>query len=80
VVRRRGRWALPLIELIRGEIDAYLVDCCQVWDHAPWVLLVREAGGAFTDHDGGGRADRRGGLYSNASLHGALLAAITPNR
>lgn len=70
------RSALPLVEVVRGEIDAFFVDCCQVWDHAPWVLLVCEAGGRFTDHEGGTRADRRGGLYSNAHVHDRLLAGI----
>lgn len=71
---------LPLVELVRGEIDAFYVDCCQIWDHAPWVLLVREAGGAFTDHEGGHSPAKRGGLYSNAPVHEALRAAIRPTR
>jgi fructose-1,6-bisphosphatase/inositol monophosphatase family enzyme len=71
------RSAPPLVDVIRGDIDAFYVDCCQVWDHAPWILLVREAGGAFTDHEGGGRADRRGGLYSGSGVHAQLVAAIS---
>ena len=67
---------LPLPEVIRGEIEAFYVDCCQVWDHAPWVLLVEEAGGRFTDHEGGRSPAKRGGLYSNAAVHDALLGAI----
>jgi len=67
---------LPLVDVIHGDIDAFYVECCQVWDHAPWVLLVQEAGGRFTDHDGGTRADRRGGLYSRAAIHDQLLAQI----
>ena len=74
-VRSWRRLSLP--EVIRGEIEAFYVDCCQVWDHAPWVLLVEEAGGRFTDHEGGRSPAKRGGLYSNAALHDALLAAIT---
>lgn len=70
------RSALPLVELIQGQIDAFFVECCQIWDHAPWVLLVEEAGGRFTDHEGGRSPDKRGGLYSNAQLHDMLLAAI----
>ena len=70
------RSPLPLVDVIRGDVDAFYVDCCQVWDHAPWVLLVEEAGGRFTDHDGGRRPDRRGGLYSAAAVHDELLAAI----
>lgn len=74
-VRRFDR--LPLPELIRGEIEAFYVDCCEVWDHAPWVLLVEEAGGRFTDHDGGRSPAKRGGLYSNLALHETLLRAGT---
>lgn len=76
LVQRRG-W-LALRPLVHGEIDAFLVDCCQIWDHAPWVLLVREAGGAFTDHLGGRSPDERGGLYSNGHVHDALAAACDP--
>jgi histidinol-phosphatase len=70
------RSPLPLVDVIRGDLDAFFVDCCQVWDHAPWVLLVEEAGGRFTDHDGGRRPDRRGGLYSGAAIHDELFAGI----
>ncbi|MGW5360688.1 inositol monophosphatase family protein [Actinopolymorpha pittospori] len=69
---------LPLVELIRGELDAYLVQCCHTWDHAPWILLVQEAGGSFTDHSGGTAPDQRGGLYSNGRIHHELLGALTP--
>jgi histidinol-phosphatase len=71
---------LSLPEVIRGEIEAFYVDCCQVWDHAPWVLLVEEAGGRFTDHEGGRSPAKRGGLYSNAAVHDALLSAIDAPR
>ena len=67
---------LPLPELIRGEIEAFYVECCQIWDHAPWVLLVEEAGGRFTDHEGGRSPAKRGGLYSNSAIHEELLKAI----
>ena len=67
---------LPLVELVRGEVDAFLAERHHAWDHAPWILLVREAGGRFTDPTGGGAPDRGGGLYSNAALHEELLAAL----
>lgn len=67
---------LPLIELIRGEIDAFLAERYYTWDHAPWVLLVEEASGRFTDRTGGRASDQGGGLYSNAALHSQLLAAL----
>jgi len=65
---------LPLVELVRGEIDAFLVERYHKWDHAPWILLVEEAGGRFTDRTGGRASDQGGGLYSTAALHSQLLA------
>jgi histidinol-phosphatase len=67
---------LPLVELVRGEIDAFLVERYHIWDHAPWILLVEEAGGRFTDRTGGRAGDQGGGLYSNANLHSQLLSAL----
>lgn len=67
---------LPLVELVRGEIDAFLAERYHKWDHAPWVLLVEEAGGRFTDRTGGRASDQGGGLYSNAVLHSQLLASL----
>jgi histidinol-phosphatase len=67
---------LPLVELVRGEIDAFLAEGYYIWDHAPWVLLVEEAGGRFTDRTGGRASDQGGGLYSNAILHSQLLASL----
>lgn len=65
---------LPLVELVRGEIDAFLAERYYTWDHAPWILLVEEAGGRFSDPTGGRASDQGGGLYSNANLHDPLLA------
>jgi histidinol-phosphatase len=67
---------LPLVELIRGELDAFLAERYHKWDHAPWILLVEEAGGRFTDRTGGRASDQGGGLYSNAILHDQLLASL----
>jgi histidinol-phosphatase len=67
---------LPLVELVRGDIDAFLVERYHIWDHAPWILLVAEAGGRFTDQTGGQAGDQGGGLYSNANLHSQLLTAL----
>jgi histidinol-phosphatase len=66
----------PPVKVLRGEIDAFLAECCHVWDHAPWALLIEEAGGRFTNRSGGRSTDQGGGLYSNADLHGQLLAAL----
>jgi len=75
-VARASASPLPLVELVRGEIDAFLVERYHIWDHAPWILLVEEAGGRFTDRTGGHAGDQGGGLYSNANLHSQLLTAL----
>ncbi len=67
---------LGLVELVRGQIDGFLAECCHLWDHAPWILLIEEAGGRFTDRSGGRRGDQGGGLYSNANLHDRLANAV----
>ena len=67
---------LALVGLVRGQIDGFLAECCHVWDHAPWILLVEEAGGRFTDRAGGRRGDQGGGLYSNANVHTQLLERV----
>src|SRR4051812_29944798 len=67
---------LALVELVRGEIDGFFVECCHAWDHAPWILLVEEAGGRFTDRTGGRSSRAGGGIYSNARVHEGLLAAL----
>ncbi|MFK4085405.1 inositol monophosphatase family protein [Kribbella sp. NPDC020789] len=67
---------LPLIELVRGEIDGFLVERYFAWDHAPWILIVEEAGGCFTNPKGTNAADQGGGLYSNANLHAELLGLL----
>jgi histidinol-phosphatase len=67
---------LHVVDLVRGDLDVFLAERYFVWDHAPWILIVQEAGGRFTDPTGGAAADRGGGLYSNAALHELLVAAL----
>ncbi len=74
--RQSHSWCGGLVALLRGEADGFLADRFQVWDHAPWTLLVEEAGGRFTGRPGERRTGQGGGLYSNGHLHDALLAAI----
>jgi histidinol-phosphatase len=46
------------------------------WDLAPSKVIVEEAGGRFTDVDGGDRIDTGSALASNGVLHRQALAAI----
>jgi histidinol-phosphatase len=67
---------LPLVELVRGEIDGFVAEGYHLWDHAPWILLVQEAGGKFTDRKGTESGDRGGGVYSNKPLHADLVRSL----
>lgn len=69
-------WCAGLIRLVRGEVDCFFAEGHQLWDHAPWVLLVEEAGGRFTNHRGGTAPIQGGGIYSNAALHDALVSHL----
>lgn len=68
--------ALPLVALVRGEIDGFLAERYFAWDHVPWILLVQEAGGRFTDPAGGSSGHMGGGFYSNAALHDSALQVL----
>jgi histidinol-phosphatase len=39
------------------------------WDHAPFVVIVEEAGGRFTDLWGGGRIDTATAVFTNGHVH-----------
>ncbi len=67
---------LPLVELVRGEIDGFVAEGFHLWDHAPWILLVQEAGGRFTDCEGSSVGERGGGVYSNDRLHADLVTSL----
>ncbi len=78
-VSRRALWVTdplsPVLALAEGRLEAAVATGGQVWDHAPQVLLVTEAGGGFLDPDGGQRPDRGAGLYSNGLIDTAALVA-----
>lgn len=59
-----------------GALDAFVVECCHAWDHAPWILITEEANGRFTDWTGERSPHHRGGIFSNALLHAELVEAL----
>ena len=76
VVAESATWVespSPILELVEGRLDGVLSEGGFEWDHAPCVVLLKEAGGRFTDPRGGERIDLRGGLYTNGHLHTQLL-------
>ena len=46
------------------------------WDFAPFAVIVEEAGGRFTDLDGGPRLDTGYALASNGLVHDQALEAL----
>ncbi len=59
-----------------GDLDACIWFGGDLWDHAAPSILVEEAGGRFTDHQGGHRLDTRTAIYSNGLIHDDILAAL----
>jgi histidinol-phosphatase len=67
--------------LARGAIDLVIESDLNILDIAPLVVIVREAGGVFTDLDGGeiGLATRSA-LAGTPALHAQALAAFSLER
>lgn len=59
--------------LLHGGIDAVIDPAVAVWDMAAACVLVREAGGRFSDLDGNDTVRGRGALATNGLVHDALV-------
>jgi histidinol-phosphatase len=68
--RRAGR--------LRWDVSVGFVG--DIWDHAASSILVEEAGGRFSDHQGGRRLETRTAIHSNGATHDAVLAALAPGQ
>jgi 3'(2'),5'-bisphosphate nucleotidase len=76
-----------LVAIAAGELDAVInLSSSELeWDTCAPEVIVREAGGAYTDGDGApfrynqrDPAHRRGSVASNGACHAALIAALAP--
>ena len=82
LVRRSGRIrgygdCLHYHLLARGAIDLVVESDLNILDIAPLVVIVREAGGVFSDLDGGAIGlDTRSALAGTPALHAQALAAF----
>lgn len=56
-----------------GRADVMAEPIVNVWDLAPILVIVEEAGGRFTDLDGGRRIDGGSGVSTNGLLHGTVI-------
>ncbi len=59
-----------------GRVDVHLDAVMNVWDNAPLLPIVTEAGGRFTDTKGNAIIDGGSGLSTNGLLHDAVLAVL----
>jgi histidinol-phosphatase len=67
-------WSFML--LAEGAIDVVVEPIAKVWDLAPLLVIVEEAGGRFTDLTGARTAAGGNAVASNGRLHDAVLAAM----
>jgi histidinol-phosphatase len=85
LVRRNGRSRgygdfLHYHLLARGAIDLVIESDLNILDIAPLVVIVREAGGVFTDLEGRDIGlDTRSALAGPPALHAQALAAFNPD-
>jgi len=70
-------WQYALVA--EGAVDIALEPSgLKIWDLAPLLVLVEEAGGRFTDLAGDARADNGSAVATNGLLHDAVLTAMRP--
>lgn len=78
-LRCHGSAVASIAQVATGDIDAYVHMSLSPWDYAAAQLLVEEAGGRASRHDGSPLRifdEKKGVLISNAALHQELLGAI----
>jgi histidinol-phosphatase len=65
-----------VLAVARGDHDAVVDSHGAIWDNAPAVLIVEEAGGRYRDHDGGRRLDLGRAWFTNGVIDDAIAAAL----
>lgn len=63
-----------------GRADIVLEPMVSIWDVAPMIPIINEAGGRFTTWAGDERADGGDALVTNGRLHDELLAFLAAHR
>lgn len=77
-VRRIRGWsdAYALAMVASGRADVCVEPVMQSWDNAPFLVLLEEAGGRFTDLSGRRTVHGGSAVATNGLLHDATLAAL----
>jgi fructose-1,6-bisphosphatase/inositol monophosphatase family enzyme len=79
-LRISGSAALGLAYAAAGRFDLYVHHFLYPWDVAAGILLVREAGGAVTDRDGGPASIRSEGVIAGGPGVHADFLSLTAGR
>lgn len=76
-VRRTGAASLDLCYVAAGALDAFFERDLAPWDVAAGALIVEEAGGKVTAHDGSAPVGQpTSPLATNGVLHDAMIALL----
>ena len=67
-------WSHMLVA--EGAVDVSVEPIAAVWDLAPLIIIVQEAGGLMTDFAGSPRIDAGHAVASNGILHEAALSVL----
>jgi len=59
-----------------GRADLAIEPVMNIWDNAPLLPILEEAGGRFSDWTGAGRIDGGDAVSTNGVLHDAVLALL----
>src|SRR5438552_1900804 len=62
--------------VLDGRAEAWIEGGVQPWDLAAPAILIREAGGVFTDWAGGPSFEAGFGIASNGRFHAELVSAV----
>jgi histidinol-phosphatase len=66
-----------IVRVAEGGLEAFVDGTqSQIWDRAPHVVLVEEAGGRYQDRRGGKDLDLPGALLTNGRIDGELDALL----
>jgi histidinol-phosphatase len=65
-----------ILEVVEGDLEAVVGATGKIWDHAPAVVIIGEAGGMFRDHLGGQSPDVGSGTYTNGRIDDALARVL----
>ncbi len=65
-----------ILDVAEGQLDAVIDTSGKPWDHAPYTILIEEAGGRYSNVKGGRRIDLGEVRYTNRRIHQSFIALL----